>query len=58
LTTPVVAAVKHDLGLPCVPVASNASIEAALQPLKLFERIGKAGCDVGSRFAVQPLYLD
>ena len=39
-------------------VASDTSIEAALQPVKLFERICKGGCDVGGRFAVQPLGLD
>ena len=38
--------------------ASDTSIEAALEPVKLFEGIGKGGCDVGSRFAVQPLCLD
>jgi len=35
-------------------MASNASIEAALEPLKLFEGIGKGHRDVGSRLAVQP----
>ena len=39
-------------------VASDTSIEAALEPVKLFEGICKGGCDVGSRFAVQPLCLD
>ena len=38
-------------------LASHASIEAALEPMKLFECIGKRGCDVGSRFAVQTLGL-
>jgi len=33
-------------------------IEAALEPVKLLERIGKGGCDFGSRFRVQPLGLD
>jgi hypothetical protein len=33
-------------------------MKAALEPVKLFECIGKAGCDVGSGFAVQPLGLD
>ena len=39
-------------------LASHASIEAALEPMKLFECIGKRGCDVGGRFAVQTLGLD
>ena len=39
-------------------VASDTSIKAALEPVKLFEGIGKGGCDIGSRFAVQPLCLD
>jgi len=39
-------------------VASDTSINAALEPLKLFEGIGKGGCDVSSRFTVQPLCLD
>jgi hypothetical protein len=39
-------------------VASNSSIKAALQPVKLFESIRQAGSDVGSRFAVQTLCLD
>ena len=39
------------------PIASNVSIEAALERVKLFECIGKGGCDVGSRFAVQPVGL-
>jgi hypothetical protein len=38
--------------------ASNPSIKAALEPVKLFEGIRKGACDVGSRFAVQPLRLD
>jgi hypothetical protein len=39
-------------------IASDTSIEAALEPVKLFECIGKRGCHIGSRFAVQPLCLD
>jgi len=39
-------------------VASYASIEAALEPVKLLECIGKGGRDVGSRFAVQAVCLD
>ena len=39
-------------------VASDTSIEDALEPVKLFEGIGESGCDVGSRFAVQTLSLD
>ena len=39
-------------------IASDPSIEAALEPVKLFEGISKGGSDVGSRFAVQPLCLD
>jgi hypothetical protein len=39
-------------------ITSNTSIEAALEPMKLFERIRKGGCDLGRRFAVQPLCLD
>jgi hypothetical protein len=33
-------------------------IETALEPVKLLESIRQAGCDVGSRLAVQPLRLD
>jgi hypothetical protein len=39
-------------------VASDPSIEAALQPAKLLDGIGKGGCDVGGRLAVQTLNLD
>jgi hypothetical protein len=39
-------------------LASNSSVEAPLQPAKLFECINQGGCDVGSRFAVQTLSLD
>jgi hypothetical protein len=33
---------------------SDTPINAALQPMKLFEGIGEGSCDVDSRFAVQP----
>jgi hypothetical protein len=39
-------------------IASDTSIKAALEPLKLLEGIGKGGCDIGSRFAIQTLCLD
>jgi hypothetical protein len=39
-------------------IASNASIKVALEPVKLFKCVGKGGCDIGSRFAVQSLCLD
>ena len=39
-------------------VASDSSIEDALEPVKLLDGIGKGGCDVGSRLAVQALSLD
>lgn len=45
-------------GLPGVPVTSDASIEAALEPVKLFEGICKGGSDIGSRFAIQTICLD
>jgi hypothetical protein len=35
-----------------------ASIVAALELVKLFEGIGEGGCDLGSRFAVQSVWLD
>jgi hypothetical protein len=41
-----------------VPVTSDTPIEAALEPVKLFEGICKGGCNIGSRFAVQTLCLD
>jgi hypothetical protein len=37
---------------------SNSSVEVPLQPVKLFECIGKGGRDIGSRFAVQAVCLD
>jgi hypothetical protein len=40
------------------PVASDTSIEAALEPVKLSECIGEGGGDGGGRFAVQPICLD
>jgi hypothetical protein len=39
-------------------LASDTSIKASLEPVKLIEGIGKGGCDIDSRFAVQPLGLD
>jgi hypothetical protein len=39
-------------------LASDASIEPALEPVKFFECIGKGIHEVGSRFAVQPLCPD
>jgi hypothetical protein len=39
-------------------VASDTSIQTALEPVKLFECVGKGGCDIGSRFAVQTLCMD
>jgi hypothetical protein len=44
--------------LPASLVASDASIEAALEPVKLFESICEGCCDVGGRFAIQALCLD
>lgn len=38
--------------------ASDPAIDAALEPVKLFEGTGKGGREVGSRFVVQPLGLD
>jgi hypothetical protein len=40
------------------PIASDTSIEAALETVKLFEGIRKRGRDIGGRFAVQSLGLD
>ena len=39
-------------------VASDTSIKAALEPVKLDQGIGKGCRDVGSRFAVQTLCLN
>jgi hypothetical protein len=44
--------------LPGVPVASDTSIDAAFEPVKLFECLRKGGCDIGSRLAVQHVCLD
>ena len=44
--------------LPSSLIASDASIETALKPMKFFERIGKGGRDIGSRLTVQTLGLD
>jgi hypothetical protein len=41
---------------PASLIASDTSIEAALEPVKLFQCIREDG-EVGSRFAVQPLCL-
>jgi hypothetical protein len=39
-------------------IASNSSVETPLQPVELFKGAGKGGRDVGSRFTIQPLWLD
>jgi hypothetical protein len=39
-------------------ISSDTSIEAALEPVKLLECIGKGCFEVVSGFAVQPLCLD
>jgi hypothetical protein len=39
-------------------VASDTSIQTALEPVKLFECIGKGGCDVRSRLPIQAVGLD
>jgi hypothetical protein len=39
-------------------IASDTSVEAALEPVKLLECIGEGSGDFSSRFAVQPLCLD
>jgi hypothetical protein len=39
-------------------IASDASIEVALEPMKLFKCVGKGGGEDGSRFAVQTVCLD
>jgi hypothetical protein len=43
---------------PAFLVTSDPSIEAALQPAKLYQCIRKGCRDVGSRFAVQTISLD
>ena len=39
-------------------MASDSSIQAALEPVKFFQSICKRGCHVSSRLAVQTLGLD
>jgi hypothetical protein len=39
-------------------VALHTPIEAVLEPMKLFECLGKGRFEIGSRFAVQALSLD
>ena len=39
-------------------VASYASIQAALKPVKLFKCICEGACDLAGRFVVQPVCLD
>jgi hypothetical protein len=39
-------------------IASDTSIEAALQPVKLYQGIRERGRNVGSRLAVQTLCMD
>jgi hypothetical protein len=39
-------------------IASDTSIKAALEPVKVFEGISESGRDVAGRLAVQPLWLD
>jgi hypothetical protein len=43
---------------PASLVASGTSIEAALDPVKLFDRVRKGGCEIDGRFTIQPVYLD
>jgi hypothetical protein len=38
--------------------ASDTPMKAALEPVEVFEGICERCCDVGSRLAVQPLWLD
>jgi hypothetical protein len=47
-------------GAPLCPflIASDTPIEAALQPVKLFERTSSGGDQLGSRFTIQPVSLD
>jgi hypothetical protein len=39
-------------------IASDTSIKTALEPIKLFQGTGKGGCNVGGRFAIQPICLN
>ena len=39
-------------------LASDASVKAALEPVELFEGVCEGGCEVGGRFAIQPVWLD
>jgi hypothetical protein len=39
-------------------IPSDTSIQVALEPVKLFEGIGKGSRDIRSRFVVQSLCLD
>jgi hypothetical protein len=39
-------------------IASNASIKAALEPVKLFKCVGKRVGDFSSRLAIQAIGLD
>ena len=39
-------------------VASDTSIKAALEPVKLFQCVRQGRCNIGRRFAIQPLCLD
>jgi hypothetical protein len=38
-------------------VASDTSIQTALEPVNLFERIGKGGCDIGGQRPIQAVGL-
>jgi hypothetical protein len=46
------------LFFPASLVPSNSAIQAALEPVKLYEGIGEGGREVGGRFVVQPIGLD
>lgn len=39
-------------------LSSNTPLEAALEPVELFDGIGQGGGDVSGRFGVQPLGPD